>query len=247
MAAKAPHHKKKNYGSYGTYVYKVLKQVHPDTGISGPALESANQLVHFTLKKIMKHVNVVKTKVGVSTVSTALVKSGLQLCLPGELLKHSIAEGTKAVAKYQVSTLKKSSAAARAGLQFPPARVSKEMRSVTAGCKCRLTAGAPIFLAAVLEYLVAEVLELAGNISRDMKKVRIISRHLSLAVSNDEELEKFYKGFVFSSGVMPSIHSVLLPPKTASGKTKRPSKKTAKPKKAAPKKKAAAKKRTTKK
>jgi histone H2A len=67
-------------------------------------------------------------------------------------------------------------------------------------------------MAAVLEYVVAEILELAGNAAKDHSKLRIIPRHIQLAVRNDEELNKFLGGVTIASGgVMPSIHSVLLP------------------------------------
>ncbi|XP_043929545.1 histone H2A-beta, sperm-like [Protopterus annectens] len=77
----------------------------------------------------------------------------------------------------------------RAGLQFPVGRVHRLLRK--GNYAERVGAGAPVYLAAVLEYLTAEILELAGNAARDNKKNRIIPRHLQLAVRNDEELNKF--------------------------------------------------------
>ena len=78
----------------------------------------------------------------------------------------------------------------------------------------RIGAGAPVYMAAVLEYLCAEILELAGNAARDNKKSRIIPRHIQLAVRNDEELNKLMGGVTIASGgVLPNIHAVLLPKK----------------------------------
>ena len=76
-------------------------------------------------------------------------------------------------------------------------------------------AGAPVYLAAVLEYLSAEILELASNAARDNKKSRIIPRHLQLAIRNDEELNKLLSGVTIAQGgVLPNIQSILLPKKS---------------------------------
>uniref|UniRef100_A0A8B9B9I1 Histone H2A n=1 Tax=Anser brachyrhynchus TaxID=132585 RepID=A0A8B9B9I1_9AVES len=83
---------------------------------------------------------------------------------------------------------KAKSRSSRAGLQFPVGRVHRLLRK--GNYAERVGAGAPVYMAAVLEYLTAEILELAGNAARDNKKTRIIPRHLQLAIRNDEELNK---------------------------------------------------------
>ncbi|XP_028796333.1 probable histone H2A.3 [Neltuma alba] len=108
---------------------------------------------------------------------------------------------------------KATSRSSKAGLQFPVGRIARFLK---AGKYAeRVGAGAPVYLAAVLEYLAAEVLELAGNAARDNKKTRIVPRHIQLAVRNDEELSKLLGDVTIANGgVMPNIHNLLLPKKT---------------------------------
>ena len=107
---------------------------------------------------------------------------------------------------------KAKSRSSRAGLQFPVGRIHRLLRK--GNYAERVGAGAPVYLAAVMEYLAAEVLELAGNAARDNKKTRINPRHIQLAIGNDEELQKVLGGVTISQGgVLPSIHAALLPKK----------------------------------
>jgi len=108
---------------------------------------------------------------------------------------------------------KSQSRSAKAGLQFPVGRLHRHLRK--GNYAQRIGAGAPVYLAAVLEYLAAEILELAGNAARDNKKSRIIPRHLQLAIRNDEELNKLLGNVTIAQGgVLPNIHATLLPKKT---------------------------------
>ncbi|KAL3941138.1 MAG: hypothetical protein SGBAC_004451 [Bacillariaceae sp.] len=108
------------------------------------------------------------------------------------------------------------SSSSKAGLQFPVGRIGRYLRQ--GKYATRMGAGAPVYLAAVLEYLCAEILELAGNAARDNKKSRIIPRHITLAVKNDEELNKLLGDVTIAAGgVLPNIHSVLLPKKAKTG------------------------------
>ncbi|KAI6040930.1 histone H2A [Pisolithus marmoratus] len=98
----------------------------------------------------------------------------------------------------------------RAGLQFPVGRIHRMLRRANIGK--RIGSGAPVYLAAVLEYLTAEILELAGNAARDNKKRRINPRHIQLAIRNDEELSKLLDKVVISEGgVVPFINPASSP------------------------------------
>lgn len=101
--------------------------------------------------------------------------------------------------------LQSCSRSSKAGLAFPVGRVHRLLRK--GNYAQRVGAGAPVYLAAVLEYLAAEILELAGNAARDNKKTRIIPRHLQLAIRNDEELNKLLGHVTIAQGgVLPNIH-----------------------------------------
>ncbi len=137
--------------------------------------------------------------------------------------KPVVAKGGKGgkAGRGKISGKKSQTKSSKAGLQFPVGRISRFLKK--GKYATRVGAGAPVYLAAILEYLTAEVLELAGNAARDNKKTRIVPRHIQLAVRNDEELNKLFGGVTIAQGgVLPNIHSVLIPkskePKAAPAK-----------------------------
>lgn len=97
----------------------------------------------------------------------------------------------------------------RAGITFPVARVQRHLRKGNYANRIRV--GSAVYAAVVLEYLVAEILELAGKEAADNKKVRIIPRHIMFAIRKDEELSDLLKDVTISNaGVLPNVHSCLI-------------------------------------
>lgn len=95
--------KKKRKESYSIYIYKVLRQVHPDTGISSKAMSIMNSFVNDIFERISNEASKLTNYNSRSTISSREIQTAVRLLLPGELAKHAVSEGTKAVTKYTSS------------------------------------------------------------------------------------------------------------------------------------------------
>ncbi|XP_014256963.1 late histone H2B.L4-like [Cimex lectularius] len=92
--------KKRRKESYAIYIYKVLKQVHPDTGVSSKAMSIMNSLVNDIFERIAAEASRLSLYNKRMTISSREIQTAVRLLLPGELAKHAVSEGTKAVTKY---------------------------------------------------------------------------------------------------------------------------------------------------
>ncbi|KAM7341151.1 histone H2B-like [Cochliomyia hominivorax] len=95
--------KRKRKESYAIYIYKVLKQVHPDTGISSKAMSIMNSFVNDIFERIAAEASRLAQYNKRSTITSREIQTAVRLLLPGELAKHAVSEGTKAVTKYTSS------------------------------------------------------------------------------------------------------------------------------------------------
>src|SRR6478736_4453108 len=95
--------KKTRKETFNTYIYKVLKQVHPDTGISNKAMSIMNSFVADIFERVAEEASKLATYNKRSTISSREIQTAVRLILPGELAKHAVSEGAKAVTKYNSS------------------------------------------------------------------------------------------------------------------------------------------------
>ena len=98
--------RKKGKQSFNTYIYKVLKQVHTDTGISSKGMSIMNSFVNDIFERIAKEASKLSHHNNKQTISSREIQTAVRLLLPGELAKHAVSEGTKAVTKFTNSRAK---------------------------------------------------------------------------------------------------------------------------------------------
>lgn len=203
--------------SFKAGIFRIFKQVHPDQRIKASTLEEINHMVNYIGVKIIEAANVSNVA---KTLTSRNILSGVRLVLSGELAKHAESEGVKAVRKYMsegtVAKRSRVTKGIRAGLQFAPSRALALIRKNTHSD--RVGATASVYLAAVLEYLSAQILELAGNDARYNKYTTVMPQHVAKAIRNDDELARLFKDTVFSK-VAENLPSPFKASTTSKGKT----------------------------
>ena len=208
--------RKKRHYSWSTHIHRVLKQVHPDAGIRGSSNEMMNDIINQLSNTIAATAVLMATSSKKVTVSARMIQNAVRILLPTALTNHAVNEGTKAVTKYEHggpgSKENKISRSRRASLQFSVSKMESILRSHSTKSIRRVSDSAPVYLAAVVEYLVAELLELSGNAARNSKLSRITPRNIMTAIHSDTEFNiLFKKKGMLGTGVLPHIHRVLLP------------------------------------
>ena len=204
-------------------ISKVLQQVHPNKlQCTVDGMLVVDGLLHRTLDSIIEHAAEVASDRRVLTVHD--FQYAVRLSLPGELVKHGVSEGTKAVIKnnenngdLNTTRLVGHTANNTIALAYPAPHgnvfsVDKVKSLLSSKQNIACHNDALVFLAAVVGYMCAEILELSGNAARDNKSDAILPRHITLAIYNDEELSKCFDNVCWrGGGVLPDIKCMFLP------------------------------------
>jgi len=169
-----------------------------------------NSLLYNILDDVIDESRILIEKSGIRSLSSREIQTAVRLNFPGELAKHAVSEGTKAVTKYNAYENDDGAGKTKeekAGLSFGIGPIQKILKE-----KLRYNVHilASVYMAASLEYICAELLELSGNCARDLKVKRIIPSHIGFAIRGDEDLDKLFPGTVAGAGVVPHIHHSLV-------------------------------------
>jgi len=207
--------RRKGKQTFSTYIYKVLQGMNGN-GMSKKGMAVMNSVVTDVFERLMKEASDAAKYAKKATVGQQEVVTAVKFILPGKLAQFAISNGNKAVTKFEQvskdgakSSKKKSvSRSSKAGLVFPVGRVARHMRK--ARVASRIGAAAPVFVAAVLEYITGEVLEKGSDLLGKSK--RITPRVVNLGIMGDSELKQvFSKVTIAAGGVQPdNIHVSLL-------------------------------------
>ena len=199
--------------NFEVYIKRVLNELYPGYRVSKNSLYQLNQLANLLGKSVVEKAHFLNSKElqnrTKKTISSREIQSAVRLILPGKLAKQAVSNGVKAVVKFHNpisgEKVKKITMQERAGLKFSVSRASKFFKKYNT----RTGQGAQVYLASVLEYVIAEVLVLARDVQISKKNTNTVSsRKLKLAIENDLDLKLLCKNLCFDiadGGVVPHL------------------------------------------
>jgi histone H3/H4 len=198
--------------SFNLYIHKVLHTISPESRINQHALNNVNMMAHHVVDMLIAKGELLKRHHKVY--SARLVQSSVRLVLARDLAKHAVSEGTKSFSKYNASTsgtrADRISKTTRTGNFIPPSLIRRILNEKSTYSS--ISDGACVYFAAVIEYLLAEILDVSSSRARLNGHATINTRDVMFSINNDNELAEVFTG-VFNGGVMPHLSYALLPKK----------------------------------
>lgn len=181
--------------SFVIYITRVSKLINPNIKLSSGVKDFLQKIIISFIEHFAMCSDIMMENRGVKTLSSKEINHCVQLFFTGELRKKSTKEGLKAITKFVSFYPKKgvkSNNSEKTGIFFPPCRVRYVLGNKLSEYKLdfRISETAPVFLSAVIEYLVAEILELAGVHIKNFNRNTILTEDVKNVIKNDDELNR---------------------------------------------------------
>ncbi len=193
----------------------VLKQIHPDTSIAKTCIDLINIYINHIINIIFNDVkeqskivnesesecddneNNNEIELSSKNIDIDILKNSIINVFPEQLHKHAISEGNKTLVRFHSVNNdelnnNKISYSKMCNLQFSVDYIMANVTDIISKYDTSIDIDSIVYFTAVIEYITAELLQVSGNMCRDMKKARIMAHHLTLAIKNDSELETLF-------------------------------------------------------
>lgn len=188
---------------FDLYIKIVLNNMHSNMHINDHAKTSVNTMIHEVARKLCNRMGSLMRDNNKKTITTREVQTAVKLVLPSDLARHALNEGVRSLTRFAASAsgtkYNHIPQAKRANIKFPPSRAKKLLKKYMPGSQ-RISVTAGIYFATMLEYLTAEIVELAGNAALNKMKKTISREHLMIAIKSDPELNILFKGTIAMDG-----------------------------------------------
>lgn len=226
------HRKKKKSRFFELYIVKSLGQVSPENGINTDAKQQLNTALCILCRKISDQALALTEYAHKKTISAKEIQNSLKVLISGELLKNSMNQGARAVENFEeynqtkitlATKLPSCSRSNKADIIFPPPILDKFLRRMGYS-KILVTSYAPVYLAAVIEYITAEILNISSLKAQEGRKSRITVRHMELGIRSDQEFNSLFNKLnikFLGGGIQPGIHKEFLAKKKKKKNKKR--------------------------